>query len=425
MNAAPATEAAASADFTRIRYAQVWEDADILLAALSIQPTDTVVSIASAGDNALALLGAGAARVVALDLNPAQLACLELRVAAYRTLTHAELLYLIGSRPSLGGPRSLVAAESPLASPHPPDPPPSHDKTDPGSPPPQPSDFSVSAFPISAFPSSRLALYHRCRPLLSPKVAAFWDGKPDIIANGIGSGGKFENYFRLFRTRILPLVHGRKTIADLLKGGSETERRRFYSERWNTWRWRLLFRIFFSRFMMGRLGRDPAFFKYVEGSVADRILSRAEHALTTLNPAENPYLHWILTGTHGDTLPWALREENFTRIRDRLDRLEWHELPIEAFLDQERATGREPRIDKLNLSDIFEYMSEANTAELLTRLVNASRPGARFAYWNMLAPRSRPQSLANRLRPRTDLAGPLFAQDKAFFYSAFVVEERQ
>src|SRR5687768_7151836 len=93
------TEAASRADFSQIRYAQVWEDADILLAALEVQPTDTVVSISSAGDNALALLGAGAARVVALDLNPAQLACLELRVSAYRTLSHAELLVLIGSRP--------------------------------------------------------------------------------------------------------------------------------------------------------------------------------------------------------------------------------------------------------------------------------------------------------------------------------------
>ena len=94
------TEAATRADFSHIRYAQVWEDADILLEALEVQPTDTVLSISSAGDNALALLGAGAARVVALDLNPAQLACLELRVAAYRALTHPELLILIGSRPS-------------------------------------------------------------------------------------------------------------------------------------------------------------------------------------------------------------------------------------------------------------------------------------------------------------------------------------
>ncbi|MFO1448416.1 MAG: DUF3419 family protein [Opitutaceae bacterium] len=88
-----ATEAAATVDFTRIRYAQVWEDADILLAALEIQPTDTVVSIASAKDNALALLGAGAARVIALDLNPAQLACLELRVAAYAPWSTATCSY--------------------------------------------------------------------------------------------------------------------------------------------------------------------------------------------------------------------------------------------------------------------------------------------------------------------------------------------
>lgn len=369
----PSTEAAAAVDFTAIRYAQVWEDADILLAALEVKSTDTVVSIASAGDNALALLGAGAERVVALDLNPAQLACLALRVAAYRTLTHAELLVLMGSRPGTA--------------------------------------------------EGRAALFRRCRPLLSPAAATFWDRHTAVVAQGIGGGGKFEHYFRLFRTRVLPLVHRRRTVEELLRGGSLETRQRFYAERWNTWRWRLLFNIFFSRFMMGRLGRDPAFFKYVEGSVADRILGRVEHALTVLNPGENPYLHWILTGTHGTALPWALREENFARIRERLDRLEWHECSLETFLDREQAAGRRAWIDKLNLSDIFEYMSPANSAQLLTRLVEASRPGARLAYWNMLAPRQRPEEMAARLLPRFDLARPLFTQDKAFFYSAFVVEE--
>lgn len=227
------TEAATRADFPQIRYAQVWEDADILLAALDVQPADTVVSIASAGDNALALLGAGAERVVALDLNPAQLACVALRVAAYQELNHAELLELMGSRPSIKRPQ----------------------------------------------------LYQRCRSRLTPAVRQFWDARPAAIAGGIGAAGKFEDYFRLFRTRMLPLVHGRATIATLLRGGSPAERERFYAQRWNTWRWRLLFRLFFSRFVMGRLGRDPAFFKYVEGSVADRILERTRHALTALNPA--------------------------------------------------------------------------------------------------------------------------------------------
>jgi S-adenosylmethionine-diacylglycerol 3-amino-3-carboxypropyl transferase len=361
------TEAATRADFSRIRYAQVWEDADVLLAALDVQPGDTVVSIASAGDNALALLGAGAARVVALDLNPAQLACLALRVAAYRELDHAGLLELIGSRPS----------------------------------------------------GRRAELYRRCRPLLTPGVQAFWDAQPVAIAGGIGAAGKFENYFRLFRERVLPLVHRRRTVEALLRGGSAEERERFYAERWDTWRWRLLFQVFFSRFMMGRLGRDPAFFEYVEGSVAERILSRTRHALVALDPAQNPYVHWILTGTHGAALPWALRTENFDRIRTQLDRLEWHELTLEAFLAREGGG----HVDKFNLSDIFEYMSEENTAALLARLADASRPGGRLAYWNMLAPRRRPESLANRLQPRDDLAAPLFAEDKAFFYSALVVEE--
>ena len=41
----------------------------------------------------------------------------------------------------------------------------------------------------------------------------------------------------------------------------------------------------------------------------------------------------------------------------------------------------------------------------------------------MLAPRSRPESLAYRLRPLEEEAARLHLKDKAFFYSAFVIEE--
>lgn len=361
------TEAATRADFSKIRYAQVWEDADILRDALAPQPGHTVVSIASAGDNALALLASGPARVVALDLNPAQLACLELRVAAYRELSHPELLELIGSRPS----------------------------------------------------TARPALYQRCRPRLSTAVQAFWDAHPAEVRAGIGSAGKFERYFATFRRYALPFVHPHSRVLAMLKGGDRQVREHFYEKTWNTWRWNALFRIFFSRFVMGRLGRDPAFFKYVKGSVADRILERTRHALTVLNPATNPYLHWILTGTHGEALPFALRAENFDAIRQNLDRLEWRLQSLEDFLVAEPGV----RVDRWNLSDIFEYMSEENTNALLSRLVTASSKGARLAYWNMLAPRSRPESMADRLIPMEELATRLFAEDKAFFYSRFVVEE--
>src|SRR5712691_10658378 len=94
------SEITARAAFTQIRYAQCWEDADVLLAGLAIQPGDVCLSIASAGDNTLSLLTRNPGRVIALDVSTAQLACLELRVATYRVLDHGELLELLGSRPS-------------------------------------------------------------------------------------------------------------------------------------------------------------------------------------------------------------------------------------------------------------------------------------------------------------------------------------
>ena len=361
------SEAASHADFSAIRYAQCWEDADILMEGLAIRPGDSCLSIASAGDNSLAMLAKGAGRVIALDLNPAQLACLELRVAAYRVLSHPELLELIGSRPS----------------------------------------------------TRRGDLYLRCRTLLGRETGAFWDAHRGEVEDGIGGAGKFERYFALFRRRIMPMVHSRATIRRLLLGGDPATRESFYCNEWDTWRWRLLFRAFFSRFVMGRMGRDPSFFRYVEGSVADRILSRTRHALTFLDPADNPYLQWILTGQHAGALPFALRPENFEAIRANLDRLEWHCLPLEAFLEQEG----ESSVDRFNLSDIFEYMSEENHLRVLERLHRAGRRGGRLAYWNMLAPRSRPECMADRLRPLESEAQRLFLEDKAFFYSAFVLEE--
>ena len=361
------SEVQAKADFTGVRYAQCWEDADVLVEALDVQPGDVCLSIASAGDNAIALLTRHPSRVIALDLSPAQLACVELRVAGYRTLQHAERLELIGSTPS----------------------------------------------------RRRRELYGRCRPSLGDAARAFWDGQPKEVSAGVGGAGKFERYFGLFRRYVLPLVHRRRQIDALLRGGSLAERRAFYRQHWDTLGWRLLFRVFFSRFVMGRMGRDPSFFAYVEGNVATRILERAKHAVTELNPADNPYLSWIMTGRHAAALPMALRAEHFDTIRANIDRLEWRCQSVEDFL-----ATREPRsVDRFNLSDIFEYMSEANYHRLLEQIIAGAKPGGRLAYWNMLVPRSRPASLADRLQPLTELAARLHLEDKAFFYSRFVVEE--
>ena len=55
--------------------------------------------------------------------------------------------------------------------------------------------------------------------------------------------------------------------------------------------------------------------------------------------------------------------------------------------------------------------------------MRAGRSGGRLAYWNMLAPRSRPEIMADQLHPLESEAERLFHQDKAFFYSRLVIEE--
>ncbi|MEM7644087.1 MAG: DUF3419 family protein [Pseudomonadota bacterium] len=360
------SEIATKARFDHIRYAQLWEDADVLTQALGPRPGATLMSICSAGDNALAMLILDPAKVVVVDLSPAQIACLNLRIGSFQTLTHPELLELMGARPS----------------------------------------------------TRRAALLARALKPLDAETTAFWQAlQPQVEAHGAGGVGKFERYFRLFRTRLLPLAHSSKTIDDIFVSRPPDARADFLHNRFETWRWKLLLNLFFSRAVMGRMGRDKAFFDHVDGSVAAHVTRRIRHAAIDLDPAENPYLHWIMKGTHGAALPMTWRPEHHDTIRDRLDRLDIRPGPLEA------AIGTGERFDGFNLSDIFEYMAPDTFAQVYGDILGAANPGARLIYWNMMAPRRVPPAFADRIETRSAEEDILKAADKAFFYSDFVIEE--
>lgn len=352
------------ASFERIRYAQAWEDADVLTRAMGGAEGQELVAVCASGDNALALLLCDPQKVYAVDISAAQIECLNLRLGAYAALSHPEFLELMGARPS----------------------------------------------------TRRAALLERALADRADGTRQFWQALvPQVEAHGAGGVGKFEHYFRLFARRLLPLVHGRRTIDAIFAPRDPVARQVFFETRFNTWRWRLLVRLFFSRWMMGRLGRDQAFFDHVDGSVADHVFSRLRHAGVATDPSQNPYLHWIMTCGHGSALPLPWREEAHGIIRSRLDRIEPHLGPLES-LEVEGAGG-------FYLSDIFEYMSPDRAEVAYADILGMARPGARLVYWNMMAPRRAPAALAARVRTLTALEDQLKARDMAFFYSDFVVEE--
>ncbi|MDX6749707.1 DUF3419 family protein [Geminicoccaceae bacterium 1502E] len=80
--------------FEGLVYPQIWEDPAVDLEALELAPGSRMIAIASGGCNVLSYLAANPARVIAVDLNPAHLALLRLKLAALRTLEAGEFRQL-------------------------------------------------------------------------------------------------------------------------------------------------------------------------------------------------------------------------------------------------------------------------------------------------------------------------------------------
>jgi len=354
------------AKFDIIRYAQVWEDAEILIEALQINENDNILSIASAGENAISMLIKNPNKVYAIDLNANQIACSEFKIVCYKYLEYQECMELIGVFES----------------------------------------------------ENRLELYKKIENYLSDKTKQYLNENLEIVKKGIINAGKFENYFNIFGKKVLPLIHNKKTRKELLTKKTKEERYEFYNKKWNNMRWKMLFRIFFSRTVMGKLGRDKAFFRYVNVNVAEHILERTKYAITELDTSENSYLHYIINGKYENVLPVAYRKENFEKIKQNIDKIVLLSETVETFIERDDVDY----ISKYNLSDIFEYMSDEQMCGIFEKIFTKSGTGSRVAYWNMLADKRASKYFEN-LEYKENESQKLLNKDKAFFYSNFIIEE--
>lgn len=335
-----------------LRYANCWEDADVLLEALNINESDEVLSIGSAGDNTFSILSQNPKRVVAVDLNLPQLHLIELKKSAFQVFEYDSFLEFLGFTPC----------------------------------------------------NNRLDLFNQVRKYLSEEALQFWDSNHEIIENGVIYSGKFERYFHTFRTKVLPYIHPEKRVQELFREKSELEQTIFFDKKWNSIRWRLLFKIFFSKFVMGRLGRDPAFLKQVELNVSEFILSQSKKCIRDKKVQENYFLDFILRGKFNIGLPHYARKENFEAIKQNIHKLEIKH----GYVEQVDGT-----FSKFNLSNIFEYMDESTFEKTVKELSNISQKNAKYAYWNLMVNRQ-----MHNFEPFDECKNWLIQIDKCFFYKS-------
>ena len=369
-----------SIDKNIIRYSQCWEDADTLVEHLFVERNQTVLSIASAGDNTLSLLAQGPKTVIAVDVSSAQLALLELKAQCFKSLSHSQMLYFLGVKDCAAGPGKATGT----------------------------CDRNPD----------RLAIYSRMRLALSQRAREFFDQHSKFIEEGVINQGKLERYFSIFRRLILPLVKSQETINHLLTPKARNQRQAFYRHRWGTLLYNILFKLFFSRFSMALLGRERCFFDYATGGLSEALLQAGKTALIEQEPACNPYLCWILKGDYGRVLPHYLRPENYEAIKANLPALVLKHGRLDDILQAEP----EDSIDSLNLSDVFEYLSPDGCTTLTQLIVRASKEGARMVYWNMLVDRNTALYCPVHMQTEEDYSTSLAALTKTFFYKRLLVQ---
>ena len=350
-----------------ILYANLWEDADVLIEGLQIRNDSRVLSIASAGDNCFSLLTKEPEKVVAADLSMVQLFLCELKREAIRKFDRETYMAFIGLRES----------------------------------------------------ADRSEQFESLKSQLSEDCIEYWEAQPEIITEGVMHCGKFERYFQKFRNEYFEQAHPLSLIDEMFLPKSEEEQNKWYAEKWHTDAWVELYHHYFSAQMMGSHGREPEFLKHVEGSVAEMMLDQATKHLRTERAQTNYFLYYFFKNTYNEAfLPHYLRKENYEQDKGNLHRLELRH----GFIDQ-LALDEGP-FTHFNLSDIFEYMDQETFEKTVNRFVQAAAEGARFAYWNLMVPRQM-SAVNGGLDFQRELSIELQEKDLGYFYRSYLIDQKQ
>ena len=306
-----------------IHYSNCHEDANILINNTK-QDLGNILSIASGGDNSFACLLLNPQQIIAIDSNITQIYLVKLKKTAIKYLNYEEYLTFLG----------INNGDS-------------------------------------------LDYYNKIKMNLEKDVREYFDENKFLIKDvKLVNCGRFEYYFNVFSKKILPKIHNQKTIDKFMNFNNLNEQIVFYQKKFNNFRFKLLFKIFFSKFVMKRLGRDKTYFKYNKGSLSVKLKERFELGIYNNLNKNNPYLQYVIYNKFYE-LPLYLQKDNFKIIKENIDKLIVKNISLEEQLKDS------VEYDFMNLSDVFEYIDNdlMNYYEDLIYLKLNSN--GRVIFWNM------------------------------------------
>jgi S-adenosylmethionine-diacylglycerol 3-amino-3-carboxypropyl transferase len=368
--------------FSGLVYPQIWEDPEVDMAALDLGPGKRLITIASGGCNVMNYLTARPEAIHAVDLNPAHIALLELKLAAARHLPGHEPFF-----------RFFGHADE----------------------------------------KENTARYDRfLRDRLPDATRAYWEKRGltgrrqiSIFTRNIYRYGLLGRFIGL--THLIARAYGKNPRLMLTAEGLEDQRRLFeehlapvFDSRFVRWLCRMPVSLY-------GLGIPPAQYAALtadaHGDVAGLLRERLERLACDF-PLEDNYFAWQAFGRGYDrrerrAVPLYLKRDNFETLRDTAGRVEARQM---SMTDRLREMADES-LDAYVLLDAQDWMTPAQMAELWTEIGRTAAPGARVIF-RTAAPASpleralTPDMLAMWRYDPTTVAGYV-ARDRSSIYGGF------
>ncbi|XP_062500780.1 uncharacterized protein LOC134178016 [Corticium candelabrum] len=355
-----------------IHYSNVWEDHALLETALDVNADDDVLSVASAGDNIFNLLLMEPRSLTAIDMSRAQIAVLELKMAAIRHLpSHGDFLTILG---------------------------------------------------LQGKPEERVAVYNNLEPFLPLSCSNYFNYHPSVVVEGIVSSGLLEKLVAGYTRDVVSTAVSSSELDALFDEENVEEQARLFRS-FPLDKMKQDFLEFFSYDRFVGSNRSEKELENVEDlDFSENLWFRLIHVITTIPARKNFYLSWLLRGPDvaHHTVPPYLHEKNFNRLRSLLDRVTVVTDTLENHLKQSNDPSS---YNKINLSDVFEYRSEEDCHALFHLVVARCRPGGRLVYWDLFTPHRAPETLleSQLLKPVPGMEDRLHKKDRMFFYISFHV----
>lgn len=367
--------------FEGLVYAQIWEDPEVDMAALEFGPRSRLVTIASGGCNVMSYLTADPMRVQAVDLNPAHVGLLELKLAAARHLPHYE---------------------------------------------------AFRTFFAEADTRDNLRLYEQfVEPRLEPTVRDYWNGRDlagrrriSMFRRNLYKHGLLGRTIRL--GHLVCRLHGKRPQRLLDARDLGEQRQLFEAELAPVFASPLVRRLADLPAAYFGLGIPPAQFDALKadagGSLAELVRCRVERLACDFPLQENWFAWQAFGGRYpgqGRGLPPYLRPECFAALRERVDRVDIEQISVTDFLRRQDAGG----IDAYVLLDAQDWMSRGQIAALWAEVNRTARPGARAIFRTAgeesPLPHMLPAETLASWRYEEERSQELHARDRSAIYGGF------